>query len=177
MARREGRAHPTTRAVTDRPDTAAPSRTALIVLVVLSAPAAVLYVTLLVAASQPLESGDAAFGQGVEALFLTTALWIFLAIMLLIGCLSGAVSRRTGIFVFFLVPLSAVAAFAAVDMCSRHISGAIVFPALMPLLMVFYAFWARLPRLQARMPARETSAYVWGGVLVLAVTALAMASA
>ena len=48
------------------------------------------------------------------------------------------------------------AAFVAIDMCSRHIGGAILFPALLPLLMVFYAFWARLPRLQAAMPARES---------------------
>jgi hypothetical protein len=144
--------------------------------VVLSAPAGVLYVLLLVAASQPLEGGEAAMGQGFEALFLTACLWIVLAIILLVGGFSGAMPRWAGMSAFFLVPVSAIAAFVAIDMCSRHIGGAILFPALLPLLMVFYAFWARLPRLQAAMPARETSLYVWGSILALTIAPLGLAS-
>lgn len=75
-----------------------------------------------------------------------------------------------------LVPLSGVATFAAIDMCSRDMRWAIVFPAVLPLLIVFYALWARLPRLQALLPAERTSVAIWASVFFLSIASLALAA-
>ena len=50
-------------------------------------------------------------------------------------------------------------------MMSRHAAWALLFPALLPLLIAFYALWARFPRLHARLPDPMTSVVVWGAVL------------
>ena len=64
----------------------------------------------------------------------------------------------------------------AIDMCSRHIKWAIVFPVALPLLLAAYALWARLPRLRAAIPAEPMSTATWTLVLVLSGTALLTAS-
>ena len=67
-------------------------------------------------------------------------------------------TRWSAIVAVFVVPLSGVAAFVAIDMCSRHMQWAIIFPAALPLLIASYAMWARLPRLRALLPAPATGA-------------------
>jgi len=72
----------------------------------------------------------------------------------------------------FLVPLSGVATFAAIDMCSRHIKWAIVFPLVLPLLIAVYASWIRMPALRAVVSAEHMSTIAWALVLVLSGAAL-----
>ena len=136
----------------------------------------VLYVAMLGTVSFSTGIGDASFGQAVASLFATTALWIALAILLIAAGISGHMPRWAAFAAVFLVPLSGVAAFAAIDMCSRHIKWAVVFPVVLPVLIAAYALWARLPGLHARIPAGPMSAGIWGMVLVLSGAALLAAS-
>jgi hypothetical protein len=43
-------------------------------------------------------------------------------------------------------------------------------------LIVFYAFWARLPRLQAALPAEPTSVAVWASIFFLSVATFVLAA-
>ena len=115
----------------------------------------------------------AAIGAAYQELLLTFALWVVLAIMLLIGGLVGEMPRWAAILAIFLCPLSGVATVVATDMCSREVGGAIVFPAFLPPLVGSYAAWARLPQLR-RADAFYQRAGV-GTVLVFSVAPLLLA--
>jgi hypothetical protein len=43
-------------------------------------------------------------------------------------------------------------------------------------LIAFYALWARLPALQARLPARPTSVVVWLAVAAISIMSLIVAA-
>jgi hypothetical protein len=138
--------------------------------------AAVLCVAVLgIAATTEPGGGEAAFGNAMEGLFAVVALWIVLAILLAVGGVMGNMPGRAAVAAIFLVPMAGVASFVALDMCSRHMRWAIALVALPPLLVAFYAAWARLPVLRTKMPAATRVAVaVWGAVLALsAVTFLA----
>jgi hypothetical protein len=146
-------------------------------LLLLLAVAVVLYVLMLGNAwNLPTGGGESSMAAAFEALFLTTALWIVLAVMVVVGGVGGTMPRWAAWLAGLLVPVSAIANFTAVDMCSRHMPWAIVFSILMPALIAFYAFWARLPQLQARLPAERTSVAVWASVFFLSVVAFALAA-
>lgn len=98
------------------------------------------------AADPQVGGGEASLGAAYEALFLTFGLWILLA------------------------------AFTGLDMCSRHMPWAIVFPAAFPALIAFYALWSRFPRWQRALPAEPTSALVWGAIFFLSVLSFALAA-
>jgi hypothetical protein len=139
--------------------------------------AAVLYVLMFNSALTPMGGGEAAFSDAYEAFLIVVGLWIVLAIMLLVGGLMGSMPRWAGWTAVPLVPFSGVAAFAAIDMCSRHMRGAIVFPAALALIIAFYAYWARSTHLHEKMPAQKVSGLVWGAVFVLSVITLLAAAA
>lgn len=144
--------------------------------ILLLAIAGVLYVAMLGTISFSAGGGDAAFGKALASLFATVGLWIALAVLLIAAGVSGAMPRWVVFAAVFLVPLSGVAAFVAIDMCSRHIKWAIVFPVVLPLLIAAYALWARLPGLRAKISAEPMSATTWALVLVLSGAALLTAS-
>ena len=142
----------------------------------LFAVACALYVAMLANAATPLGGGEAAFSDAFASLFLTFALWIVLALLLVNGGLMGEMPRWSAIVAVMLVPLSGIAAFVAIDMCSRHMQWAIVFPATLPPLIAAYAIWARLPRLRAWLPSSSISRAAWIIVLVLSIAPLMLAS-
>jgi len=144
--------------------------------VVVLAVAAVLYVAMLSTITFSTGPGDASFGQAVASLFATAGLWIALAVLLVIGATMGKMPRWARFVAVFLVPLSGAATFTAIDMCSRHIKWAIIFPVALPLSIAAYAFWIRMPGLRARVSAEHMSATVWALVLVLSTAALLTAS-
>src|ERR1044072_2632241 len=117
----------------------------IIVLVV----AAVLYVAMLSTITFSTGPGDAAFGKAIASLMATAGLWIAIAVLLVIGATLGEMPHWARFVAVFLVPLSGVATFTAIDMCSRHIKWAIVFPVVLPLLIAIYALWIRMPALRA----------------------------
>ena len=137
-----------------------------------------LYIAMLVNAATPLGGGEAAFSDAIASLFLTVTLWIVLALLLVNGALMGEMPRWSAIVAVMLVPLSGVAAFVAIDMCSRHIQWAIAFPATLPPLIAAYAMWARLPRLRVLFPssAINISLSAWIMVFVLSICPLILAS-
>jgi hypothetical protein len=145
-------------------------------LLVLLAVAAVFFVLMLGNAMKPMPSGDASVGAALEMLFLTAALWTVLIVMLVVAGATGSMPRWAAWLAGVLVPMSGVANVTAVDMCSRHMPWAIVFLLLLAPLIAFYALWARLPWLQARLPAEGTSVAVWAAVFFLSVASFVAAA-
>src|SRR4051812_48620652 len=120
--------------------------------------------------------GDASFGQALASLFFTVGVWVALIVLLVNGALMGEMPGWAKFLAVFLVPLSGAATIAAIDMCSRHIKWAFVFPLVLPLLIAGYALWARMPKLRAAISIETMSAGAWALVLVLSIAALLTAS-
>jgi hypothetical protein len=154
-----------------------PRRSWPIGLLVLLAIAAVLYGLMLANAMyQPSGGGEASLEAAIEGLFVTAGLWIVLAIMVVVGAVQGTMPGWAGGLAGILVPVSGVANFTAVDMCSRHMPWAIVIPILLAPLIAFYAFWAGWPKLHAALPAESTSVAVWASIFVLSVATFVLAA-
>lgn len=136
----------------------------------------VLYVAMLGSISFSAGGGDASFGKAVASLFFTAGVWIALAALLVIGGIMGAMPRWSAVIAVVLVPLAGVATFTAIDMCSRHLKWAVVFPVILPLLVGAYALWARTPKFRAAIPAESMSVATWALVLALSLAALLAAS-
>src|ERR1043165_9421647 len=138
--------------------------------------AAALYVAMLSTITFSTGPGDASFGQAIASLMATAGLWIALSVLLVIGAMMGEMPRWARFAAVFLVPFSGAATFTAIDMCSRHIKWAIVFPVVLPLLIAVYAMWARFPALRAAIPGEPMSAAIWALGLGLSGAALLTAS-
>jgi len=95
-----------------------------------------------------------------------------LAVLLLAGWAIGGMPAAAGVLWVFLVPFN----FVALDMMDRHMTWAIVFSLLLPPLIAFYAFWARVPTLKAGLPAKRTSLAVLGAVFVLSALPMVIAA-
>ena len=156
-------------------DSPAPPRSIPFGTIVLQVLACVLYVTMLANVRFSAGGGDAVVGEAIAELTLTFFLWITLALLLIVGAVMGQMPRWVAVLSFFLIPLSGVAAVTAIDMCSRHFVWPILFPIVLPLLIVFYAAWARFPKLHAALPAHDISIVVWGLIFVLSSAALIFA--
>ena len=154
-----------------------PQRSWPIGLLMLLAIAAVLYGLMLANAMyQPSGGGEASLEAAIEGLFVTAGLWIVLTIMVVVGAVQGTMPGWAGGLAGILVPVSGVANFTAVDMCSRHMPWAIVIPILLAPLIAFYAFWAGWPKLHAALPAESTSVAVWASIFVLSVATFVLAA-
>jgi hypothetical protein len=140
---------------------APPQRSTPIGAFLLFAVACGLYIAMLMNAATQLGGGEAAFSDAIASLYLTVALWIVLALLLVNAGLMGAMPRWSAIVAVILVPLSGVAAFVAIDMCSRHMRWAIAFPVTLPPLIAAYTMWTRLPDF-ARCSRRPRSAFSHG---------------
>jgi hypothetical protein len=145
-------------------------------LILLSLVAAALLVLLMANALAPSAVGDATVGQAIEMLFIAVALWTVLVVMLVVGGVMGSMPRWVAWLAIVLVPMAGVADVTAIDMCSRHMEWAIVLVTAFPLLIMSYAFWARLPRLQEALPAERTSVAVWGAIFFLSVVTFVVAA-
>jgi len=111
-------------------------------------------------------------GAAIAELLFTFLLWVALAILLAAGAIIGAMPRWSKLVAIVMVPLAGVTTFVAIDMCSRHMRWAIVFPVLLPLLVALYALWARFPKYHAALLPRPTSLAAWGLTFGLSVVAL-----
>jgi len=119
-------------------------------LILLSLVAAVLWVLLLGNTTFSAGGGEDSLAQALKMLFIAGGLWIVLAIMLFVGGIMGSMPRWVAWLAVVLVPMAAIADTVAIDMCSRHMEWAIVLVAVLPALVAFYAFWARLPGCRRR---------------------------
>lgn len=152
-------------------------RIVIVVLLLLAAVAAFLFAVMLGnGLRETTGGGEARMGDAFEALFVTAGLWIVLAVMLVIGGAAGGMPRWAALLAVILVPASAVAAFAGLDMASRHMHWAVVFPGVLAPLIAFYAFWAGWPRLHAALPAERTSVAVWAAIFLLSAVTFALAA-
>jgi glycopeptide antibiotics resistance protein len=124
---------------------------------------------------KPAGGGESLMAQAFEALFIAFALWIVLVAMLVLGGVMGGMPRWAAWLAIVLVPMAGIADVTAVDMCSRHMEWAVVVVALLPLLIAFYAFWARL-RFKSAPPGERTSALVWGAVFLLSAVTFVIAA-
>jgi hypothetical protein len=139
--------------------------------------ALVLYGVMLAnAVHEPGGGAEAGLSEAILGFLVTVGLWIVLAVMLLAAGLTGAMPRWAAILAVVLVPMSGVAAFTALDMCSRHMPWAVLFLVLLPILIAFYAFWARLPALRLALDAERTSVAIWGSVFALSIAAFVLAA-
>ena len=140
---------------------------------------AVLCVVMLVAvAAPPGNSGEERMSAAFASFFLVLGVWIALALLLIMAGVMGDMPRRGAIAAVFLHPLSGGAGVAAADMVSRHIPFGLVTLAALPAIVAFYAAWARLPGLRAKMPeATGVTGGVWGSVVVLSAITFLVAAA
>ena len=150
-------------------------RSAPIGMTALLAVAIVLYGGLLASGMTPLGHGEEAFSHAWAGFLLTCALWIVLALMLIVGAVMGRMPLWAGIIAPLLHPLSGLAAFAALDAVSRRVGGEIVVLVLLPPLIAGYAFWARMPPWRDRYPPGPVSGFIWAAVALISGGALAAA--
>jgi hypothetical protein len=122
-------------------------------------------------------SSDAA-GRGMSlgfAVIQGLVLWIVLASMFAVAILRGAMpSYATAAAIVFL-PLSAIAAASAMGLYNdRYGDWLAVVPALLPLLLALYAFWARMVGWHDTLPPVPTTAILGGAIVVLTIMPLVL---
>jgi len=124
------------------------------------------------AGSDAAGNGYAQAYAAIEIIFL----WILLSALVLIAFLKGAMPAPAAVVALILVPASGFVAFGALELLSRPAISPhlwpIVLPALIPPLIVAYCFWALLPGMRARIPARIAGATIWGAVFLLCIAIL-----
>jgi hypothetical protein len=123
----------------------------------------------------PAGGGEALMAQAFEMVFIAFALWIALMAMLVVGGVMGGMPRWVGWLAIVLVPMAGIADVVAVDMCGRHMPWAVVVVVLLPLLIGYYAFWARL-RFKSAPPDERTSTWVWGAVFLISALTFVVAA-
>lgn len=140
--------------------------------VALLAVATTLYVALL-ANAFPVTGGEDRISQAFGAFFLTLALWLVLALLLIVSGVRGEMPRWTAYSAIVLHPLAGLAEAIALDAVSRNIGGAMFFVALLPLVIAGYAMWARLTVLHKTYPPQPVSAAAWGAITLLTIGGMA----
>jgi hypothetical protein len=143
---------------------------------VLLAVAGVLYLGMLGSLSG-LNDTDA-MGRGLALGFgaiFGVALWLVLAVLLLVAAINGRMPAADRISAAILLPLSAIAASVAIDLYGNRADWAFAVPLLLPLLIMFYVLWARMPSLQLRLQPLPTTAILGGLVTILTLTPLFVA--
>jgi hypothetical protein len=137
--------------------------------------AAPLYAVML-AGLGPDEGTDAA-GRGLAqafALLFGIALWIVIAILLLVAVAKGRMPLAATLALVILLPASAVGAVCAMELSEKKGVEWLAVPALLPPVFVLYALWARFPSLQIRLPPGPVSLVF--GIAIVALTAMPIVS-
>jgi hypothetical protein len=140
---------------------------------VLLAIAAVFYLGMLGSLSGLNETDAMGRGMalGFGAIF-GVALWLVLAVLLLVAAINGRMPDVGKIGAAILLPLSAIAASVAIDLYGNRADWAFAVPLLLPLLIMFYALWMRMPSLQLKLHPLPTTAIIGGLVAILTLTPL-----
>jgi hypothetical protein len=141
--------------------------------IVLLVVAAVLYAAMLSCLVDAPNSD--AFGRGLALAYgaiLGKALWIVLAVLLIVAAVRGRMPVWAILGLTVLVPLSCIVMWFAGDAYARGDASAIWVPALLPPLLALYALWARLPALHATFRALPTGAVLGAAIAYLTVAPL-----
>jgi hypothetical protein len=134
-----------------------------------------------VASLSGLGHSDAAgngMAQGFTALEIIL-LWVLLAILLLLTGVVGRMPWPAAVAAVVLLPVSGVAAMTALDLLADNDAPPylwpIIMPALVPPIVVGFAFWTLLPGLRSAIPATLATVAAWGATLLLCVALWPMA--
>jgi hypothetical protein len=104
------------------------------------------------------------------------ALWLLLAALAGLAWLKGKMPGPAALAALILIPASGFAALEVLTLLAKPevapFRWPIVIPALVPVLLVMFCFWALLPRLRAAIPARAAAGAVWGAILILCLSIL-----
>ncbi len=121
-------------------------------------------------------TGSDAAGNALAQAYCAIAiilLWVLLAVLTLIAFFKGAMPTPAAIAALILVPVSGDAALSALELLRAPelapYRWPIIIPVLAPPIVVAFTFWALLPGLHARIPARYAASIAWGTVLLLCV--------
>lgn len=127
-----------------------------------------------------LSSSDAAgngMAQGFAAIGIIL-LWLALGVLAIIAYAKGSMPGWAALAALVLIPVSCAASFGALDLLTRPSLPPhywpIVVPALVPLLVIAFCYWALLPSLNTRVSGTAAGGVVWGLVLVLCAALLPM---
>jgi hypothetical protein len=130
-----------------------------------------------------LDSSDAAGNAMAQAFTALQVIivWILLAIVVLLCWAKGRMPAWAGLAALLLVPGSCIAAFGALDLLSHPNVPPFAWPVLAiaapaPLIVAF-CLWAITPPLRARLPEKPVSIGVWGAVLAVSLSVVAMQGA
>lgn len=109
-----------------------------------------------------------ALGQAYAAIEVII-LWLLLFILAIVAAMKGTMPPPAKFAAFILIPVSGFVVMLALDLLSKpyiapHLLP-LVIPALVPPLIVAFCFWALMPPMHARVPARLAGGIVWGAVL------------
>lgn len=108
---------------------------------------------------------------GFGAIF-GVALWLVLAVLLLIAALHGRMPKAGKIGAAILLPLSAITASVAIDLYGSGADWAFAVPLLLPPIIMAYAVWARMPALLPGVPPLPVTAAAGIVVTILTLTPL-----
>lgn len=130
-----------------------------------------LLLDLLLSDFQPMApTGD----DGLDAVIVlgVVIIWFLLAVLLIVCAINGAMPWPSAAAALILLPVSAVTAFGCsvavreTEFRSMPVRLMIVTPALVPPIIVAFAFWVLLPTLRTAIPARFAAGGAWGVVFV-----------
>ncbi len=128
-----------------------------------------------------LGDSDAAGNGMAEAFagFEIILLWMLLVVLLVVAGINGAMPWQAAAAAVVLLPASGYAAMTALGLLADHNTPPflwpILTPALVPLLVVVFAFWTLVPGLRSTVPAVVAAGAAWGVTLLLCVCIWPMA--
>lgn len=121
--------------------------------------------------------GTDAAGRGMAmgfAAIIGVALWMALAGLFALAYVNGRLPGWAVAAAVVVLPLSAIAAAAAAGLAAERGGWLMAAPILLPLLLMLYALWGRLPGLQEMFPVAATSIVLGGAIVLLTAMPLVM---
>lgn len=156
------------------------SRGAIVAAVCISLLIALLWIVE-VSTLSSLGDSDAAGNGMAEAFagFEIILLWVLLVVLLVVAGINGAMPWPAAAAAMILLPASGFAAITALGLLADHNTPPylwpIATPALVPPLVVAFAFWTLVPQPRGAIPAPVAAGLVWGVTLLLCVSMWPMA--
>ena len=147
-----------------------PSRSTPVGAVILALLAGLLYIAYLGSLHDARRS-DAA-GNALTEAFLAlfgTALWIVLAVLLVVAFKNGKMPTWAAIGALVLGPLACYASFVSADLYAHQRGWVFIVPGLLPPVIMLYALWIRIPAFVATLS--ETIASALAGCVIIALIA------
>ena len=118
-----------------------------------------------------------ALGQAFAAISLIV-LWVLLAVLAIVAFVSGRMPAAAAVAALILIPASAFASGAVLELLTRPNTSPfmwpIAIPAAVPPLVIAFSFWALIPALHDAIPAPAAAGGLWGVILLLCLSIFPM---